>query len=403
MIKLISLIVFLMSTTALAELPRDWFVDTMSNPICAYHSVNHMSVGDNLCSNVYNLDIINDAAEGGMLIDAYSTPSTNPTGDIRITHKANTTNTSAIHIFIDQNDFPSTNATQTIFTTTGMEAGDLSAVNLIVIDDTGATGGQMAALNVSRFGTGTQQIAGMFIAPGIRPIEHVTGSAPAVASQNWRETSGPTYTDSNTAFGSNSTDVQILVSNNDAILVGSDSPFFTMLVNLEVPASTNVTPIFQYSTASGFSVFNPVDETLGFSRSGNISWDSNILISEGWAPLTINSISKYYIRIQRTRATLPTVPTENTIFIASGSENFWDEAGSIQAQTINLTSSSTSSISGKLKFTGAVNTLPTCNVNNLGLISLYDNSANDITLCACIKTTLQNYSWQNLAGAGVCP
>lgn len=379
---------------------QDWTVDITNS--CVYQSPKFVSLGTSSCDSTFKFLITPSNTQGSLYLNHYTTPTLNTSGDLHIRHKSGTENTTGISMQVDQNGFASTTASNVLYYTTDMVPGDLSAVNLILIDSSNSTGGQMSAMNVNKIGTGTNQVAAVFVGPGVRPIEHITGAAPSAAQQNWIETTGPTYTDSNAAFTSPFTDVQMFVNQNDYIYIGNAFTFFSILVDLDIISSNNITATFEYSTASGWTTFTPNDGTLGFTRDGNIDWDSNVLVAAGWVAKSVNGISKYYIRIRRTRSALTTPPTENIIFTASGTENYWDESGSIQVQQIRVQGTSTNSFSGPIQLSGVVTSLPACDASYVGMQRMFDNGANKISLCVCEKTGASSYVWSAATPGGAC-
>ena len=110
------------------------------------------------------------------------------------------------------------------------------------------------------------------------------------------------------------TDITIFDNNNDYILIGRDSTFEIILCSLTTNASLSITPTFEYSTGNGtWSTLTLLaDETGGFTSSGRIAFSAPsdwAVGNQAEAPADITSA--YYVKITRTRRTLPTDPVEN--------------------------------------------------------------------------------------------
>lgn len=303
---------------------------------------------------------------------------------------------------LDHAGDPTTRNSTTIYTTTGMAPGELSAINFTLVDTANSTGGQISINNCQMVSTGSADVACMFAGGGVFPVVAAAGSPPAAASQAWRETSGPTFTSSTAAFGSAGTDVQIFVNDNDSIYVGESSSFFSLQVALATPSSANISAVFQFWNGSTWVTFVPTDGTAGFTRNGNIEFNKDALIAAGWVANSVNSVSKYYIRIQRTENTIVTPPTEDTIILADGIQNQWDPDGLITVQNIKTQGTGDNDIAGKLQLTGTTTSHEACNADNLGKFEMFDNGANKTSLCICEKTGAASYSWGAVTSGGSC-
>jgi hypothetical protein len=208
---------------------------------------------------------------------------------------------------------------------TGAVAGQTLSQNLNVIQTVGSTGGEIHAVDVSKAGGGSVEVVGLSTGEDVAPIHQHVGvfAGPDFA---WVVTSGPSYTDRTSEFGSGASDVQIFVADNDEIMIGSSAVFSDIEVVLAVVASQDILATFQYSIAGpSWTTFTPTDGTAGFRQNGNIGFSSGDL--SGWAATTINAQTYYWIRIIRTRNNIVTPPTEDTIKIAAPTLYEWDEDG----------------------------------------------------------------------------
>lgn len=303
---------------------------------------------------------------------------------------------------LDHAGDPTTRNSTTIYTATGMAPGELSAINFSLVDTANSTGGQISVNNCQMVPTGSADVACMFAGGGVFPVVAAAGSPAAAPSQAWRETTGPTFTDSTTAFGSAGTDVQIFVNDNDYIYVGEATSFFSIQVVLATASSANIAAVFQFWNGSAWTAFVPTDGTAGFTRNGHIEFNKDALIAAGWVANSVNSVSKYYIRIQRTENTIATPPTEDTIILADGIQNQWDPDGLITVQNIKTQGTGDNDIAGKLQLTGTTTSHDTCNADNLGKFEMFDNGANKTSLCICEKTGAATYAWGAVTAGGSC-
>jgi hypothetical protein len=150
---------------------------------------------------------------------------------------------------------------------------------------------------------------------------------------------GVTVTDRTTEFSTPGNDVSIFNVDNETILIGSNSPFPILEVDLVTAANQDILAEYRYST--GNDTWSPLtinsDGTNGFSNtSGQITFNA----PNDWA--TSNAYqgdsvtSGYYIEIKRTRNGLSTIPVESQfkIFAADGSDMYIHGNGCIEPVTI---------------------------------------------------------------------
>lgn len=140
-----------------------------------------------------------------------------------------------------------------------------------------------------------------------------------------------------TTFGSS------FYNDDDYIYIGADSIFDIIVIDLSVNSSADIIPTFEFSEGSNvWGSFTPVDNTNGFTNSGLI------VMSElsGWSTQSLHDgeVSKYYIRIQRTKNNLVTIPTINSLTteLSTTSSHEWDEYGLLKIKTFDQTVEPTS-------------------------------------------------------------
>lgn len=113
--------------------------------------------------------------------------------------------------------------------------------------------------------------------------------------------------------------VGVLENVNDYILIGNQSPFTAIEVNLNTGASVNCDLQFEYLDGNGFwDIFTPTaDTTAGLTVDGEISWTFDDVLN--WSPYFIDSIeSQYWIRIKRFEETVATTPVVGQVKTNTG-------------------------------------------------------------------------------------
>jgi hypothetical protein len=109
--------------------------------------------------------------------------------------------------------------------------------------------------------------------------------------------------------------VGVLENQYDYILIGNQTPFTGIQIDLTTGASSNLQLRFEYLDANGFwDTFAVTDGTSGFTVDGNITWTFDAVLN--WAPAVVDTVSfdsdglapQYWIRIQRQLETVTTIP-----------------------------------------------------------------------------------------------
>lgn len=251
-------------------------------------------------------------------IDARTNPRTLTLGVFRIEHTAGADGTRPVTLDIDANGFGATHAIVLDYKATGLTSGDDAHLIEVNVDTADSINGDIEVITVAKSGTGTSAITVIEAYPGVAPIKQRVGD-PVYLTQAWKTTLG-VYSDTTTAF-SNGSDTQIFTNDNDYIYCGADTKFNQLQVYLVIKASNTIQAVFEYYNGSAWTMFSPSDGTNGFTVNGNIMWDINL---SGWVTVPVNDVSKYYIRIQRTRNALTTPPTEATILVIASTGFGWD-------------------------------------------------------------------------------
>lgn len=265
------------------------------------------------------------------LIDARTTPCSITLGVLRIEHTAGISGTRPITLDIDANGYGNTHALVVDYKATNIGTSENHILELNV-DTELSTGGNIQAVSVSKIGSGLVDVTAVETLQGVNVVTQRTGD-PIVFTQAWK-LSGAVYTDVTSAFG-NGTDVSIFSNDNDYIICGYNSVFQQIEINLTTKSSHPIDAIFEYSTGNGtWATFTPTDGTNGFTNNGNIMWTGAL---SGWASSLVNGVSKYYIRIQRTKNLITTPPVEKNIRILSNVDFGWDKNADVKLRKIKAT------------------------------------------------------------------
>ena len=213
-----------------------------------------------------------------------------------------------------------------------LAAGETATGIDIIVSASAAGGGEYHAIDVATTGTSSATLAALGTHTGIDVIHQHTGSFIA-PTQAWTyDDSGSSYGEVTTAFGSAGTDVTIFPDDDDAIFIGADAVFDEIEVILATKASVDIKPTFFYSKAASFQPFFPADDTEGFTQDGIIRFVGSDL--DDFAAQSVNSVSKFYIKIVRTKNNVGTDPIEDTIKTLAATECFWNSTGALQVVSI---------------------------------------------------------------------
>jgi hypothetical protein len=276
-------------------------------------------------------------------------------GNVDIVHTSTESDDHALQIDVDAAGFGDVRAIETQYITGAIGAGDSEAVNLINIDETSATGGEVAALEVLAT-EGSAKIIGMLAGVLVNPVEQFSGAFGDMDSALVNATNRLTEF---TTPGSN---IAMFVADNDTVTIGNSVQFEEVEFQLATFASgAGVKPTFEYSTGVGtWASFTPTDGTNGFRATGVIAWDSTDLA--GWAAGTG---SEFLIRITRTQSSLSTVPIEDFVQIAVAVIYEWDKDGALDVKSVDIDASAAYSVAGTAILSDSSGTMTLSNVDAL--------------------------------------
>lgn len=263
-----------------------------------------------------------------LILDAKTNTRQITLGVFRIEHRAGIDGTRPITLDIDSNGYGNTRAMVINYLANGVGAGHESHLHEIIIDTDGSTGGNIQAMSVSKVGTGSVNVAALEALPDVHVLTQNTG-VPINLTQSWKLSSA-VYTDVTAAF-TNGSNIELFTLDDDYVICGYDTQFGQIDIDLSIGASNTISAVFEYSTGVGtWATFTPSDGTNGFTKSGTIMWSSLV----GWVAATVNGVSKFYIRIQRTRNALTTSPVEESIKISSTVNFGWDKNADVSVRKL---------------------------------------------------------------------
>jgi len=248
----------------------------------------------------------------------------NPTGDtsslLKVKCKTSVDNLDAMMIDVNCNGKANIDALQIFYETGDLQDGDENQVLQISINESGASGGHIDGLLIETTNScDTCEKHGIHVSAGFDNAFTVTGSPFIDMAYGYTVLADHTPTDhvgggSDQAFlKADATDVTIFDNDNDYILIGHSAVFEILEVVLATVSSKNISPVFEYSTGNGtWDTLVVDDSTANFTQSGLIDWEA----PGGWNTtnkadgVTGDITAGYYIRITRTRGTIPTEPIE---------------------------------------------------------------------------------------------
>jgi len=125
--------------------------------------------------------------------------------------------------------------------------------------------------------------------------------------------------DRTTEFGSTGSNATMFGANLDYVYLGHDEvPFDSVYVKMATPASADILPVFEYWNGASWVDLGVRDETLGFTQDGHVLFFAPF----DWAKTLVSGTNAYWIRVQRTEATVPTPPIESVVKVCGANEIF---------------------------------------------------------------------------------
>jgi hypothetical protein len=216
------------------------------------------------------------------------------------------------------------------YVTGAISAGEDEGVILVNINEIGATGGDVFAVEVLATDGGAG-IYGLKAGALVGPVHQDSGTFanPTTGTDNTASTDVPAMID-----GSILTTTAIFENNSEYIIIGAAAAFEEIEFILTTDASVSIKPTFWYSIAGTgqFTQFTPVDGTNGFRNTGVVSWDASDLTGHVADDVT----GTFDIKIIRTRNTMATTPVLGYAKVAATTEYIWDKDGGLSIASINV-------------------------------------------------------------------
>jgi len=251
-------------------------------------------------------------------------------GSFHLTHTAESNDDHAIEVDCDAAGYGDVRAILLEYTTGAMATGKEEAVILINLDETSATGGDVAGLEMLATEGSADKVFCIFAGAQVDPIEHLSGS---FADSTLVDVNGVEKTTELSDGGAGNE--AVFTADNDYVIVGSTALFEEVEMLFGTFASANINATFEYSTGSGpttWATFSPTDGTNGCQSNGIIVWrDADI---PSWA--IGNASSEYLIRITRTRNNLPTTPIADKVQVVAATEYGWDKNADLNVRNVTF-------------------------------------------------------------------
>ncbi|MDB4567468.1 hypothetical protein N9104_01770 [Pseudomonadales bacterium] len=242
---------------------------------------------------------------------------------------------SGMEIDIDADTHANVSAIEIQFDAGGSAEEVRSNILSITVEADGATGGELHCFDVGFGGTDysdTLELAVIGTGRGVDIIHQVIGDDDKQDTLYTYD--GVSFVDISDSCTSDTLNHPLFASDNDYLYMGTSDTFVKVNSNLVTIASSPILAIYEHSAGGGvWSAFSPSGPATEFTASGLISLPG----LADWEPDTIFSGSDtiYWIRIQRTRNNLVTIPVESTIDIPTGSSDYyWNKTGDIQCRNL---------------------------------------------------------------------
>ena len=265
-----------------------------------------------------------------IVVDGATDPRAITLGVMRFLHTPSIPNTRTINFVTDANGMQGTKAINVEYAANGLVTGDTGTTLEIIVDAGTSTGGHVHGMHVSQIGDTGLSSCAIFTNPLVDVLHQQAGVFASAETAFLYDDSLTTFTDVTTEFGSDASDTQMFDEVDDFVYIGHSSKFSQIAFTLDTPASgSGIKSAFEYSDGvGGWTAFGATDGTNGMRVNGIVSF----LLSSipAWAADTVNGVAgKFWIRIQRTQASLTTPPIEDLVQIVASTLYEWDKNGDV--------------------------------------------------------------------------
>lgn len=238
-------------------------------------------------------------------------------------------------IFADMNDFGGVEVVEITGIATSLRESEDFSLLFLLGDEANATGGEISLIEFACIGNTSARCDGLTFNIGVFPIIHISGEFTSTTSSLIFVNSTEVFSNASLNFSSNTIDTPTFVNINDRILLGENSTFNGIEVLLNTSASKSIEPIFEFSNGETWTEFLPLDTTFGFQNNGLIAFKGSDLV--GWSNQTEGGLNEFWIRIERTRKNLGTVPIESIInTVESTNIFFWGDEGDVMIKNLTF-------------------------------------------------------------------
>ncbi len=258
-------------------------------------------------------------------------------GELDLIYVSTANNEIAMDISVNALGFGNVRAIDIQYATGALGDDESIGVVLINIDETTATGGVLAGVEVLTTTIGNATTYASLSGVDVGPIRHESGTF--VAFGFCEETSDDiSFVDCLTAFSSTSTDIQIWDADDDRIYIGDSAKFNEIQWIFDTFATgPGIQPTFEFWNGSSWIFFSPIDGTNGARANGIMRYGVTVvaLALDDWVVTTVDGDSAFWIRITRT-ANNTTGPTEDIVFTSSTFAYEWDKNGSLLINDVSF-------------------------------------------------------------------
>lgn len=249
-----------------------------------------------------------------------------PNGEIDINHMATENGEVALSILVDARGFADIVGIEIDYITGALAIENEEEIILIGIDQSLATGGEIVGYEIVPT-EGDANVIALQTGILVDPLRQLSGF---FADMNSAFVAG---VDRRAEFIDPDSNIAMFVNDDDNVTIGNEIKFEEIEFLLATNAGgVGIKPVFEHSTGVGtFDVFNPADTTRGMRQTGVIIFDDELI--PDWE---VGANDEFIIRITRTQNSIPTIPVERKVQIASATEYFWNRNGSIFANDLNV-------------------------------------------------------------------
>jgi len=258
-------------------------------------------------------------------------------GEVNVNHTAIGNFERAMDLIVNASGYADVKALEIDYIVNTLTAGEFEAIIDVLVNDRLSTGGNIEVIRIDKVGTGTAGIYGIVIGAGIDVIKHDSGTFGNMSEAFLYDDSVNEYTNATGNFTVTEDDITMFSEDDDVVYVGHTAKFSEIEFILNTTSLQSINPEFEYSAGSdSWTAFVPIDETNGMTQSGNVVWESEDL--SGWDTDAVNgSDTLYWVRINRTRNNLVTLPIEDLVQTSTATVYKWGKDGDLTVKNISLT------------------------------------------------------------------